>query len=179
MMKNNTTLDTALANLKAAIESKPEKKQHILAEWINTWSKFLLREDTFSPQFLPYYKRGDIVYADFGFNIGTEYGGIHYAVVLEANNNKKNGNIIVVPLTSLDQGKDPKDISPVDVYIGDNVIGWTNAATVAKPNQIRSISKMRIVKPTVPKDKKARLTGEQLQLIDDKLKSFIFPKDTT
>lgn len=178
-MKNNITLETALSNLKAAIETKSPKKQQILAEWIDTWSKFLLREDTFSPQFLPYYKRGDIVYADFGFNIGTEYGGIHYAVVLETNNNKRNGNIIVVPLTSLEPGKDPKDISPVDVYIGDNVIGWTNAATVAKPNQIRSISKMRIVKPTVPKDKKARLTGEQLQMIDDKLKKIIFSKETT
>lgn len=175
-MSSNISLDDALNNLRTAIQSKSAKKQQILAEWINQWSKFLLRESVFSSKYLPYYKRGDIVYVDFGFNIGTEYGGVHYAVVIEDNNNKTNGNIIVVPLTSLDPGKSISDISPADVYIGDNVIGWTSSATVAKPNQIRSISKMRIIKPTHPKDKTARLTGAQLQLIDDKLKRFIFPK---
>lgn len=178
-MKSNVTLNTALQNLKLAIQNKPAKTQQILAEWIDTWSKMLKREANFSPSYLPYYKRGDIVYVDFGFNIGSEYGGIHYAVVMEANNNKKNGNIIVVPLTSLDPSKTIASISPVDVYIGDNVIGWTTAATIAKPNQIRSISKMRIVKPVTSKDKKARLTGTQLQLIDDKLKEFIFPQKNT
>lgn len=173
-----TDLEKALENLKAIILTKPPKKQQILTSWLNTWSKFLKREDNFDPKYLPYYKRGDIVYADFGFNIGTEFGGIHYAVVMESNNNKGNGNIIVVPLTSLDKTKSIDDIPKVDIYIGDNVIGWTNSSTIAKPNQIRSISKMRIVKPTTPKDKTARLNGEQLQLIDDKLKE-IFQKPLT
>ena len=167
-------LTNALLQLNRAIKQKATKKQGILTEWLIKWSKFLIREDKFSPQYLPYYKRGDIVYADFGFNIGTEYGGIHYAVVMECNNNKKNGNVIVVPLTSLDKGKKIEDIPSVDVYIGDNVIEWTDSATVAKPNQIRAISKMRISKPTKPHDKTARLTGEQLALIENKLKEMIF-----
>lgn len=169
-------LDIALEKLKTVIESKPPKVKKILTDWINTWSNFLLRETNFSPNFMPYYKRGDVVYVDFGFNVGTEYGGVHYAVVLENNNNKTNGNIIVVPLTSLDPEKNPEDISSVDVYIGNNIIGWTNSATVAKPNQIRSICKMRIIKPLTSKDKRVRLTGEQLQIIDKKLQQFIFPK---
>lgn len=166
-------LEKALDNLKAVILSKSEKKQEILISWLKTWTKLLKREEKFCPEYLPYYKCGDIVYADFGFNVGSEFGGIHYAVVMENNNNKRNGNIIVVPLTSLDKNKSINDIPRVDVYIGDNVIGWTDSATIAKPNQIRAISKMRIVKPVTPEDKTARLNGDQLQLIDNKLNEIL------
>lgn len=175
-MEDKTELDKVLEKLKSVIESKPPKVKNILTAWLKSWSNFLVQEETFLPKFLPYYKRGDIVYVDFGFNIGAEYGGVHYAVVIEENNNKKNGNIIVVPLTSLDQGKSIEDIPPTDVYIGDNVIEWTEAATVAKPNQIRAVSKMRILKPLKSSDKRVRLTGEQLALIDQKLQQLIFPK---
>lgn len=159
--------------MKKVILSKPQKKQSILTKWIKAWSKFLCREDNFNPEYLPYYKRGDIVYVDFGFNIGNEFGGVHYAAVIENNNNKKNGNIIVVPLTSLDPDKSIDDIPKTDVYIGDNIIEWTNSATIAKPNQIRAISKMRIIKPMQSSDKCVSLNGEQLQLIDDKLDNII------
>ncbi|MCM1166719.1 MAG: type II toxin-antitoxin system PemK/MazF family toxin [Lachnospiraceae bacterium] len=168
-----TDLEIALNDLKNTILNKPPKKQQILTQWLKKWCVFLRREDNFNPKFLPFYKRGDIVYADFGFNVGAEFGGIHYAVVIENNNNKSNGNIVVVPLTSLDPGKSVEDIPKTDVYIGDNIIGWTNSATIAKPNQIRAISKIRICKPTTPKDKKATLNGSQLQLIDDKLDQII------
>lgn len=167
-------LDKALQNLKNAILTKTPKVQGILTDWINKWSKYIVREQRFDSSYLPYYKRGNIVYVDFGFNVGTEYGGIHYAVVVETNNNKKNGNILVVPLTSLESGKKIEDIPATDVYLGENIIPWTTAATIAKPNQIRAISKMRIVKPVKSKDKKASLTGEQMTLIDEKIKSLIF-----
>lgn len=173
-------IDDALEQLKHAILTKPPKVQAILSDWICKWSRYLTREQHFSPNYLPYYKRGDVVYVDFGFNIGNEYGGIHYAVVVEINNNKRNGNILVVPLTSLDKGKSISEIPKTDVYIGDNVIDWTNAATIAKPNQIRAISKMRIVKPVTKNDKRARLTSEQMQLIENKLiELLIFQKDLT
>lgn len=174
LIKLENNLDKALQNLKNAILTKPPKVQGILTDWINKWSKYIIREQNFDSQYLPYYKRGDVVYVDFGFNIGAEYGGIHYAVVVEINNNKKNGNIIVVPLTSLDKNKKIEDIPVTDVYLGDGVISWTNAATVAKPNQIRAVSKMRIVKPVRKQDKKVSLNGEQMTLIDNKLKNMIF-----
>lgn len=168
-----TDLEKALDNLKNSILLLPEKKQSILAAWINKWAKLLKQEQTFKPHFLPYYKRGHIVYADFGFNVGNEFGGIHYAVVVEDNNNKYNGNVIVVPLTSLSKGKSVDELPSTDVYLGDNIIEWTGAGTIAKPNQIRAISKIRIVKPVRKGDKVASLTGEQMQMIDDKLDQLI------
>ena len=71
---------------------------------------------------------------------------------MEINNNKHNGNVLVVPLTSLDKDKSINDIPKTDIYIGENVIEWTNSSTIAKPNQIRAISKMRIVKPVKKQD---------------------------
>jgi len=163
-------LDKALENLKAAILSRPPKKQQLLVDWLNKWSRLLQSEDTFMPSSLPYYKRGDIIYADFGFNVGAEYGGVHYAVVMEVDNNKANRNILVVPLTSNTSGQ---PVSRNDVFLGNDVITWKEAGTVAKPNQIRAISKMRILKPVKAGDRLARLSGAQLQLIDNKLKEFL------
>lgn len=169
-------LDNALHNLKNAITTKSPKVQGILTDWLNKWSKYIIKENKFKPAYLPYYKRGDIVYVDFGFNVGAEYGGIHYAVIMEINNNKNNGNVLVVPLTSLDKNKNIDDIPKTDVYIGNNVIEWTSSATIAKPNQIRAISKMRIVKPVKKQDKKARLNSEQMAKIETKLKDILFYK---
>ena len=165
-------LDKALQNLKNAILTKSPKVQSILIDWLNKWSKYIIREANFNPSYLPYYKRGDIVYVDFGFNVG----GIHYAVIVEINNNKHNGNILVVPLTSMDKNKSVDEIAHTDVYIGDNVIDWTNSATIAKPNQIRAISKMRIIKPVHKKDKRAKLNSEQMSLIETRLNELIFYK---
>lgn len=165
-------LDIALSRLKNAILSRDLKTQNIIIDWINKWSNYIIKETTFKCEYMPYFKRGDIVYVEFGFNIGVEYGGIHYAVVIENNNNKKNGSIIVVPLTSYDE---TKKISKHDIFLGYDVIPWTdsNHATVAKPNQIRAISKMRIVKPLKKEDKIAKLSGEQLNAIDQKINEII------
>jgi mRNA-degrading endonuclease toxin of MazEF toxin-antitoxin module len=169
-------LDTALAGLKAAIVSLPQKKQAIITDWIVKWSRYLRNERTFKPDYIPRYKRGDVVYVDFGFNVGHEFGGIHYAAVLEHGNNKSNGNIIVIPLTSLDAGKTAADVSASDLYLGADVISWTSLDTVAKPNQMRAVSKMRILKPLKKDDKRARLSPAHLDLIDERLKQIMLKK---
>ena len=169
-------IDNALAALKTAIMGKSAKTQQILYDWLLKWGRYISRESGFDPKTLPRYKRGDVLYVDFGFNIGAEYGGIHYAVVVEPDNKKSSGNILVVPLTSIEKGKSQADVNGVDVYVGDDVIDGSGFATVAKPNQVRAISKMRIIKPLSGKSKLKRLTGEQLQLIDDKLSEFVSRK---
>lgn len=168
-------LDSALMKLKNAILYRDTKTQKIIIDWLNKWSSYIIKETTFKSECLPYFKRGDIVYIEFGFNIGVEYGGIHYAVVIEGNNNKKSGSIVVVPLTSYNPSDTSKKISKHDIFLGYNVIPWTNSeyATVAKPNQIRAISKLRIVKPLRKEDKIARLSSNQLDLIDQKIKELL------
>ena len=47
------------------------------------------------------YKRGEIVKVHLGFNVGSEEGGLHYAVVLDKNNAKSSPVITIIPLTSV------------------------------------------------------------------------------
>ena len=65
------------------------------------------------------YKRGSIVKANFGFKIGSEQGGLHYAVVLDNKNHKSNKVLMVVPIESLSDGKSPDDINEeYEVFLG-------------------------------------------------------------
>lgn len=90
-------LDNALQSLKASIIKLPHKKQCIIAEWLFTWSKYLNYEQTFKPERLCHFRRGDIVHINLGFNVGNEQGGSHFAVVVDINNNRGSGCVVVVP----------------------------------------------------------------------------------
>lgn len=46
------------------------------------------------------YKRGSIVYVNFGTSIGSEFSGYHFAITLNQNDNPCNDTITVIPLTS-------------------------------------------------------------------------------
>lgn len=46
------------------------------------------------------YKRGAIVFVDFGVNVGGEFSGPHFCIVLNKSDNSGNEKITVVPLTS-------------------------------------------------------------------------------
>ncbi|MBC7325001.1 MAG: type II toxin-antitoxin system PemK/MazF family toxin, partial [Moorella sp. (in: Bacteria)] len=120
----------------------------------------------FNPQRLLRYSRGDIVFLDFGFNVGTEFGGLHWAVVIE-DNPKTSGNVTVVPLSSLDKNKSIENLHRGEVYLGYIQGPGKQLPTYAKVNQIRAVSKIRIYKPKRVSDGLYRLTNEQLDKIDE------------
>ena len=51
------------------------------------------------------YKRGSIIKANLGFNIGNEEGGLHYCIVLDKSNALSSGTLTVIPLTSIKESK--------------------------------------------------------------------------
>lgn len=155
----------ALETAEKIFDCLEPKQQHIMAEWLDTWSKYISFEKGFMPQRLKYYKRGEIVLAHFGYNVGSELGGTHFAVVVENNNNKSNSNVAVVPLSSLDDGKTEKDLHCSEVYLG-KVIPNSDKLSYARPMQIRAISKLRIIKPKFPSDSTYKISAEQLSEID-------------
>ena len=91
-------LDSLLLNYisNPATLSKADK----LSYWIENFCNLLKAEDTFDPNYLKSYARGDIIQVNLGYNIGNEEGGLHYCVVLDKHNSKKSGIITVIPLTS-------------------------------------------------------------------------------
>lgn len=76
------------------------KKAAIFVYWLNDYIEYIKSESTFNPGMNINYKRGQIVFVNFGYRIGNELGGNHYAVVLDTKNSKKSKTVTVIPLKS-------------------------------------------------------------------------------
>ena len=94
------------------------KKAALISKWLKQYAGYVSFEKSFNPKKNIAYKRGDIVFANFGFNIGAELGGEHYAVVLDKANDHASSTITVIPLTSSKPGK---PIHPNDVFLGNEL----------------------------------------------------------
>lgn len=89
--------------LESYINSNDEdkyKKAFNIASWIRAYSNYLHFESCFVPAKNIAYKRGDVVKVNFGYNLGNELGGIHYAVVIDKENKHRSGMLTIVPLSS-------------------------------------------------------------------------------
>lgn len=130
-MSKNITDDELIHHKKQAIKklnktfetfinspnSRHKKKADLIAYWIEVYSKYLANEERYDYSKLPAYKRGEVVSVNFGFNVGSEQGGLHYAIVLD-NDNKKNSRVItVIPLSSGNEEKTHER----DVYLGNEL----------------------------------------------------------
>ncbi|MCR5119489.1 MAG: type II toxin-antitoxin system PemK/MazF family toxin [Lachnospiraceae bacterium] len=113
--KNNTM--KILDNYLESILNDDPKKVDLLSYWLHTYTNYLKFEDTFDPKKNIKYERGDIVRVNLGFNVGSEHGGRHYAVVLDNNNNHASPVITIIPLSS----SNGQNIHPSSVYLGDDI----------------------------------------------------------
>jgi len=170
--------------------------------WLETWfDRYLPIEKTFQYKSLLNYKRGMVIFADLGFNVGSEEGGKHYALVVENDNGLDNRTIVVVPLRSVPVSGDLSTIDEKhEVLLGfklfsDEIQKVTallsscnndferqkltdkldkyNRGSVAVVNQIRAISKLRIISPKRVGDDLDSFTldAKLLNAVDDKVKS--------
>lgn len=89
--------------------------------WLEDYIKFLEYEDEFNPSKLKKYKRGEIVKVHLGYNIGSEEGGLHYAVVLDKNNSVYSPILTVIPLTSVKEKTNLNKLKRGSVYLGDEI----------------------------------------------------------
>lgn len=104
-----THKDSALKRLDISfnkhIEASEYKKSNILAYWIKDFSCYHDNEKSFNSASLKYFKRGDIVKVNLGFNVGNELGGLHYCVVINNNDNIYSNTLNVIPLSSAKEDK--------------------------------------------------------------------------
>lgn len=91
--------------------------------WLNDWSGYILpNEKIFKYNDLIKYEQYSIFEANFGFNVGSEAGGLHYGVVIDKDNSKTSKTLMVIPFKSLDEGKTEEDIDKkTEVYLGNKV----------------------------------------------------------
>jgi mRNA interferase MazF len=185
--KTKDDLAKALENLEKTIRGLPEKNQKIFTRWLKTYSWYLQNEKHFDPRKNIKYEAGDIVTVEFGYNVDSEFGGRHPAVVIE-DNPKGARSVMVVPLSSLDDEEEEKGdgkpkktretLKDYELYLGE-LKEFNRAAgkkegteSFAVINQMRSISKMRIIRPTKGKHEVVHLEPDKLKLIYDKIKEF-------
>lgn len=123
----------AIANMSAYLDSLIESneaqnlsKASKLSYWIDDWTHFLQREHTFNSATLKRYKRGDVIKVHLGFNIGSEEGGLHYAVVIDKMNALSDPTIRIIPLTSLKPNRDPNNLKPGNIYLGNEIYTMLN-----------------------------------------------------
>ena len=164
---SDSELDSALDALRLAIRTLPDKQQHIFCDWILTRASYFKYEPSFKPQRLMKYYRGDIVLVEWGYNIGSEYGGKRYAVVVEKNPLSR-PVVTVIPITTLEHGRAKETLHESEVFLGEVLPG---AESYAIPLHMRTVSKLRIIKPKTPPPLK-RLTPEQLDRIDDVVRKY-------
>ena len=94
------------------------KKAHLISYWLKDYVRMIGFEESFEPTRNIAYKRGNIVKLNFGFNIGNEYGGLHYGIVLDNKNAHNSPVVTVIPLTSQ---KDNKEIHANSVDLGTEI----------------------------------------------------------
>ncbi|ASX21874.1 type II toxin-antitoxin system PemK/MazF family toxin [Lactiplantibacillus plantarum] len=84
------------------IVSAPDNGKFIhLPHWLNNVSYRYKKEfDDDFPSGYYHYKRGTVIRVDFGVNMGSEFCGIHFAIVLDKKDNNHKRTLTVVPLTS-------------------------------------------------------------------------------
>lgn len=67
------------------------------------------------------YKRGCIIFVDFGIGIGAEFSSPHFAIVLDNKDHERKGTLTVIPLTS----KDKKNHIDIGTHMIDSLIEKT------------------------------------------------------
>lgn len=163
------TLTARLARIKAIAENMTIKRGKIYMDWLRDHADYLKREVGFKPTSMRRYKRGEIIYVNFGFNVGSEIGGLHFAVVA-SDCDQTNPVVNVIPLGSLEKHQTAADLHKKEQYLG-VIPGMNGLQSYAIPNQLRPVSKLRILAPKGKDDTVVKIDPELMDLIDKKVVS--------
>ncbi len=174
IIKNKKKSIIQLNNLLESYISDSEtlRKADLISKWLKDYVNYLKFEDTFDPKRNISYKRGNIVKVNLGFNLGSELGGVHYAIVIDNNNKHSSDTITVIPLSSVkENGK---------VYERDMLIGNEFYNLVAsKYNSILSEANQRLheLEALVPLIKTLYGFSEEEKLSEEDQKKALFEAD--
>lgn len=168
------TIDHFLQTLINSNDPKLMGKADKLSYWLEDWVKFLDYEPQFVPARLRRYKRGEIIKIHLGFNIGSEEGGLHYAVVLDRNNAKTSPVVTVVPLTSVKPHTDIANLKSGCVFLGNelftNLSAKVSSTTKHLQNELNLFQTMlHDLGDDTPDTQKEKIL-EQVSKMEDEIK---------
>lgn len=114
----NTSISNFSSFMDSLIESyepTDAKRADLISYWLKDFQQYISQEKTFDASKIKSYKRGDVVKVNLGFNVGSEQGGLRYAIVLDKDNKHNSKTITIIPLTSQ---KEQKSIYERDIPLG-------------------------------------------------------------
>lgn len=130
-------LDQYLNTLIESDDKKAKGKADKLCYWLRDWTGFISFEEQFSPMRLRRYKRGEIIKVHLGFNIGSEEGGLHYAVVLDKHNDKSSAVVTIVPLSSVKPSTDLSNLKKGTLFLGNEIFTSLNSKISATDRHLK------------------------------------------
>lgn len=158
-----------LAALMQTIEGMENDRAKVFVDWLELHNRYLQQEQEFVPRRdSRAMHRGDVILVNLGFNVGSEEGGQHWAVVIEAANRVDSNQVAVIPLNSgkfNDEGR--LKLRRGDVPLGSDLLE-NGLVSVARVHQMRVISKLRVVKPRTPPLR--YLTTAELDRLDNEIR---------
>lgn len=121
-------------------------------------------------------KRGDVVWAEFGVNVGNELSDVftkgHYALVWAVDL----GNVVVIPLTSRNSYN---SMLCLDLGIIEGLNELDTSHSYLKLDAIRSISKRRIGRMPSKPQGKLSLSEEQLNKVKNHIYNYFVKEDVS
>ncbi len=136
-------IDSLIKSPDAKIRGKADKFSY----WLEDWTTFLDFEPEFSSASLRRYKRGEIIKAHLGYNVGSEEGGLHYCVVIDKNNSRNSPVLTIVPLTSVKKKTDLLHLHRGNVHLGNEL--FTNLSSKISYTEKTFLARMVELKETI------------------------------
>lgn len=158
-------IDESNINYKHAYNSK-ERKFNWLGNWLQKESTIFKNEANKKFNNKPNFRRGEVIKVDFGINIGSELSNVHFAIVLNSDDNNSVDNITVLPLTSKSGYK--------RLYLGDLLKEFKNDNKYNKDSyalitQITTISKNKIFDDDI----RFYCNKDTMNIINDEIINFL------
>lgn len=167
--KAHKILDESNLKYKEIFDSN-KGKYTSLPYWLRSHSNILHKEITGKIRaHYNQFKRGTIVYVDFGVNIGSEMSGGHFAIVLNHSDSRKSSTINVVPLSS----KNKKHYLPIDKTVFNNASNTLEESAKTLYEKEKEIYKLRstiepLLKDAVKKQEELDEKMDKLDRLDEK-----------
>ncbi|MDW4166518.1 type II toxin-antitoxin system PemK/MazF family toxin [Staphylococcus saprophyticus] len=101
--KANSKLNASNNKLKHAYSKSHSKNMKVIymPHWLDFYSSAIHSDVTSNKKrFYKSYSRGTVVYVKLGSNIGSEFSGNHFCVILDNKDNKGKETVTIVPLSS-------------------------------------------------------------------------------
>lgn len=116
-------------------DNEGRKRTNNYYQWVSKKTQYVIEEPAFVCDKEDKLTRGSVVWIEFGFNIGNEFGGRHPAVILR----KTGSSIFVVPLSS----QEPDEKKEYHVKI-EKVYGFKSMVRWANVLKLQNVSIQRV-----------------------------------